>query len=73
MKSVEVEGFDFFAGPRGAAEEFEAGFDRGVGEEAVDADAVAEFGPAEFVDEFGEDLFEFDAVERVVGGVGRHC
>ena len=62
LEGVFVEVFYFGAGPGRFAKEFEAGLDGWVADEAVDADLVAEFVPAEGVDEVGEDFFESDAV-----------
>jgi hypothetical protein len=65
LEGVFVEFFYFGACPGSFAEEFEAGLDGWVADEAVDADLIAEFVPAEGVDEVGEDFFECDAVKRI--------
>ncbi len=65
LEGVFIEVFYFGTGPGCFAEEFEAGLDGRVADEAVDADLVAEFVPAEGVDKMSEDFFECDAVKRI--------
>lgn len=69
-KFADVPVFQFLAGPGGFAEEGKAGVYGGVVAEAVDPDVAVHFVPAEVIDHLGENGFEGDAVEWVVGGHG---
>src|SRR5690606_24203349 len=68
----EVERLDLGAGPRGFSQEREAGFDAGVELKAPHRHEFGEAVPAVVGDEFGEEFFQGDAVQRVVGGVVAH-
>ena len=71
-QGVDVEGFDFFAGPGGAAEEDEAGFDAGLPVEAVDGDHASEHLPAVVFNELCDHHLERDAMKWVFGTGGVH-
>lgn len=71
-QGVDVEGFDFFAGPRGAAEEDEAGLDAGLPVEAIDRNHAAKHFPAVVFDELRDHHLKGDAMKRIFGACGVH-
>lgn len=77
-QGVEVKLLHFFSGPRGPSQEFQTGFDARVFAKALDRDAAAQFLPAVLLGQVGQDHFEGDAVQWVVGlfaghHAGRDC
>ena len=65
LKGFDEKGFHLVPRPMGFPEEFQRGFDGGVGCKAADADAVCEFIPTILLDEAGDDNLKRVAVERV--------
>ena len=59
--------FDFLSGPRGASEELQAGFDAGFVVETLDIDLLSELLPTVMPDQFGEDVFQGESVQGVIG------
>lgn len=69
---IEVELFHFRPRPGSLAQELEAGFDAGVKVEAVHADALSQTFPAIVGVELGDDRFERDPVEGILGAGSVH-
>ena len=63
---INIPRLQFLPRPWRFAEEFQAGFDAGVVQEALDGDLFEHAFPSEELFEFGEDAFERDAVQGVV-------
>ena len=59
---VQIEALQFFPGPRGFAQEFEARFDAGVLGKAIDRDLFPRLFPAVVFHQPGEDHLQGDAV-----------
>ena len=66
-KRFQIQFFDLLARPGGATQEFETGFDARVIVETADGDAPREFLPAVFLHQPGQDCFEGQAVQGIVG------
>ena len=63
--------FDFLACPVCLAQKREAGFDARIHLEATDRDALPHFDPTKARDQPGEDRLQRDAVQGIVGMMGR--
>ena len=63
----DVPPFDPLPRPRRFSEEREAGFHTGVVEETADRDATPHLGPSIPLDQFLDDSFQRDPVQRIAG------
>jgi hypothetical protein len=64
--------FDFLPSPGSGPQEFQTGFDAGFVDETFDVNLLPKPLPAVNLDQFGEDVFQREAVQGVVGLGMRH-
>lgn len=63
---IQIPRFDLLPGPRGFAQEGQAGFDARIVGEAADADPRTQHFPAVTFHQGGQDFLQAQAVERIV-------